>query len=104
MSFRNLLTGMAEAIDDHLGDAALWTGDEGDLPVHVHLIERDEVTNFGQGDVVIATRLIQIHKRWGVTPAAYATVSLVETGETFTTQGEPFLDGEGFWNITVQPV
>lgn len=104
MSFRNLLAGMAEAIDDHLGDAALWTADGNDVPVRVHFIEQDEVARFGEGDVVMKTQIVQIHRRWGITPTAYATVTLGETGETFTTQGDPALDAEGFWTIAVQPV
>lgn len=103
MSFRNLLAGMAEAIDDHLGDAALWSTDEGDRPVCVHIIEQDDVARFGEGDIVMKTQVVQIHRRWGITPAAYATVTLQETGETFTTQGDPALDAEGFWTIAVQP-
>lgn len=105
MGFNALLADLTSAVDEHLGDPATWiVGATGsNEPVRVHLIVDDETQRFGEGAVLMASRAVQIHQRWGIKPEAYEYFIMDENNETFRCHGDATLDAEGFWTIAISP-
>jgi hypothetical protein len=101
MSIRELLEGLGQAVDAHLGETATWTPAGGGAPlteVPVEIDERDEAAPaFGGRDGAILRSVIVQVRAVRVSAPARDDVVELEAGGRFVITADPLIDRDGFW-------
>lgn len=99
MSFKQHLQTLGQAIDDHLGEPATWSGVTG--VVQVHDERADDTARFGATEVVLDSRVIRVRQALVPAPTHGDEIFLIDGQELLTVSGDPMLDADGFWTCTV---
>jgi hypothetical protein len=101
VSIRELLEGLGQAVDAHLGETATWTPAGGapaltDVPVEID--ERDEAAPaFGGRDgAILRSVIVQVRAVHVPTPGRDDVVALA-AGDRFLITADPLIDRDGFW-------
>lgn len=100
MSFPAALERQQAAIFARLGEDATWEGAAG--PVRV--IRRDEDRQFGgEIEIVAEAHVFRVRRSEVDSPTAGQTVTLADSGESFTVMGTPKLDRRRVWHCEMDP-
>ena len=102
MDFSDHLASLVRAVDDHLGESALW-GDRTN-PVRVHPREQDESASYGRSDLLMRTRTVEVHESQVPRPGNGDRIVMLRTGEVLVVTGDPMRDLDGYWTCTVRPI
>ena len=102
MDFSDHLASLVRAVDDHLGESAIW-GD-GTNPVRVHPREQDESASYGRSDLLMRTRTVEVHESQVPRPGNGDSIVMLRTAEVLVVTGDPVRDLDGYWTCTVRPI
>lgn len=103
MGFSRHLRVLVAAVDEHLGERALWAGRDGEIVVH--LFDADEIARLGSTEIIVAGRMVQVHRRWVPDPRTHDVVQLLDDDgglvETLKVSAPPECDVDGYWRCVV---
>jgi hypothetical protein len=101
VSFAEAVERQQEAVFRHLGEDATWSGVAD--PVRIRRAERDDLTGWEEGRVVIRTNFVRVRRSEVAEPAAGDIVTPELGGEVFTVIETPTLARKGVWLCAVKP-
>lgn len=101
MSIRDLLEGLGQAVDVHLGETATWTPSAGGgalqgVPVQVEELDETAGAFGGRDGPILRSVVLQVRRAHVPDPRVDDVVEL-DAGDRFVVTADPLMDRDGFW-------